>query len=336
MDKTGRRRGKRWLAIAIKLLVVALVAWFIRRAIVEAWGQLHEQRWQLDFWWLAASGGLYLLGTLCCAIFWHRTLRALGQPVSLAQAVRAYYVGQLGKYVPGKAMVVILRAGMVRGQGGDAAPAAVSVFFETLTMMAAGAFLSAAVLAVWFHEQTVWFWAAVAAMCISGVPVLPPVFKRLVRLVGVGKWDIASDEQLSAFGYRLAAMGWALTALGWVFLGASLWAVLRAMGAADCDLLGRLHLYTASVALATVVGFVSFVPSGAGVREAALTETLKLTTPQLGGGMALIAAILLRLACLVAELVISGILYVGIRGQGPQDRERGSASEANKPMNPES
>ena len=98
-------------------------------------GAIGPGRWQFDSWWLAASGGLYLLGTLCCGVFWHRTLRALGQPVSLPQALRAYYIGQLGKYVPGKAMVVILRAGLVRGQGSIPALAAVSVFLETLTMM---------------------------------------------------------------------------------------------------------------------------------------------------------------------------------------------------------
>ena len=46
-----------------------------------------------------------------------RTLRVLGQSVSLPLALRAYYIGQLGKYVPGKALVVILRAGLVRGPG---------------------------------------------------------------------------------------------------------------------------------------------------------------------------------------------------------------------------
>ena len=80
------------------------------------------------------------------------------------------------------------------------------------------------------------------------------------------------------------------------------------MGAADANPLAQLHLYTAAITLATVAGFVSFVPGGAVVREAVLTE---LMVPYLGGAVSLVGAILLRLAWLVAELIISGILYFG-------------------------
>ena len=157
------------------------------------------------------------MGTLCCGIFWHRTLRALGQPVSLAQALRAYYIGHLGKYVPGKAMVVILRAGLIRGQGVDTSLAAVSVFFETLTMMSTGALMAAAIVAVWLHGQTLLFWAAVAMMVAAGVPTLPPVFRRLVRLVGVGKvesgrrpknWPTSATGRCSRVGADRTRMGY--------------------------------------------------------------------------------------------------------------------------------
>ena len=313
MDKIHPSHVKRWAAAAIKLLIVALVVWYIRRTIVDAWEQLGTHRWQFDFWWLAASGGLYLLGTLCCGVFWHRTLRVMGQPVSLPQALRAYYIGHLGKYVPGKAMVVILRAGLVRGQGVDTALAAASVFLETLTMMSTGALMAAAIVAVWFRGQTLLFWAALGMMVAAGLPTLPPVFRRLVRLVGVGRTNPAIAEKLADLGYGTMLLGWLLTGLGWVILGLSFWATLRALGAADGNPFEQLHLYTAAVTLATVAGFVSFVPGGAVVREAVLTE---LMVPYLGGAVALVSAILLRLVWLVAELVISGILYFADSGLG--------------------
>jgi hypothetical protein len=310
VDQGISQRRKRWFLAAIKLLIVAIVVWFIRRTLVEAWAQLGAHPWQCNFGWLAAAGGLYLLGTLLCGIFWHRSLRALGQNVTLPQALRAYYIGHLGKYVPGKAMVVILRTGLVRGQGVDTALAAASVFFETLTMMAVGAFMSAAVVAIWFHEQTLLFWAAVAVMIVAGLPTLPPVFRRLVRLVGVGRSNPAIAEKLADLGYGTMLIGWLLTATGWVVVGLSFWAVLRSLGAADANPIGQVHLYTAAVTLATVAGFVSFVPGGAVVREAVLAE---LMVPLLGVAVAVLSAILLRLVWLVAELVISGILYLGMR-----------------------
>ena len=45
--------------------------------------------------------------------------------------------------IPGKAMVVVLRAGMSVPSGARAATAAIATFYETLVMMAAGSLLSA-------------------------------------------------------------------------------------------------------------------------------------------------------------------------------------------------
>lgn len=307
-DPTGRR--KRWFVATVKLLIVVVVVWCIRDTLLHAWNQLGERRWQCNFGWLVVAGGLYLLGTLLCGVFWHRTLLALGQKVGLPTALRAYYIGHLGKYVPGKAMVVILRTGMVRGEGVDTSLAAVSVFFKTLTMMSIGALMGAALVAGWFREQMLLFWAALAMMVAAGLPTLPPVFRRLVRLVGVGRANPAIAEKLGDLGYKTVLLGWVLTGLGWIILGLSFWAVLRAVGAGEANPIAQIHLQTAAVTLATVAGFLSFVPGGAVVREAVLTE---LMVPHLGDAVALLSAILLRLVWLVAELVISGILYVVAR-----------------------
>ena len=54
------------------------------------------------------------VGLVPMAWFWHRTLAALGQPAPWRATLRAYFLGHLGKYVPGKAMAVILRVAAVR------------------------------------------------------------------------------------------------------------------------------------------------------------------------------------------------------------------------------
>jgi len=301
------KRRRYWLLVAIKLLIVVVVVWFIRHTIVDAWKELEQHPLHVDFWWLTAAGGLYLLGSLFCGIFWHRVLRALGQNVGFWTALRAFYIGHLGKYVPGKAMVVILRAGLIRGPGVDASLAVVSIFFETLTMMSVGAFLAAAILAAWFRGQPLLLWASLVMLAVAGLPTLPPVFRRLVRLIGLGRLKPGMLEKLDGLGYEIVFLGWALNVIGWAILGLSYWTVLRALGAESGNPLGQLHLYTAGVALAVVAGFVSFVPGGAVVREAVLTE---LMAPRVGNTIALVGAVLLRLAWLVAEVAMSGVLSV--------------------------
>ena len=71
----------------------------------------------------------------------------------------------------------------------------------------------------------------------------------------------------------------------------------------------RLRLRELAVSLATVLGFVSFVPGGAVVREAALAKLTELMAPHLGSTISLVGAVLLRLVWLVAELIASGVLW---------------------------
>jgi hypothetical protein len=297
---------RKWLVLAIKLGIVAVVVWFLRSAALDAMAKLHESPLRLAPAWLAVSGFLYLLGLLPEGLFWHRVLRALGQEAGFGETMRAYFIGHLGKYVPGKAMVVILRTGLIRSHRVDTGLAVASVFLETLTMMSVGAFLAAAILAVSFPEHHWFVGLAVAMMAAAGLPTLPPVFSRLARLAGVGRSNPAVAEKLAGLGYPLLAGGWLAMTVGWLLMGASLWAVLRAIGA-PADLPGQWHLYTAAVALAVVGGFASMIPGGLLARELALGGFLD---RQLGvPGLGLIVAAVLRLVWLVAEILISSILY---------------------------
>ena len=304
---TSPSRRKTWLMTTLKAAILIVVLWAIRRTIYDALDQLHDQTWHFHPGWAFLAGGLYLVGLLPAALFWHRLLLALGQGPRLGESLRAYFLGHLGKYVPGKAMVVVIRTGLIRSPRVSAAVAAVSVFSETLTMMAVGACMAAAIVAVWFRDQLWLCLLSLGLMVVAGLPTLPPVFSWLVRLTRIGRFDPAAARQLGSLGYGILLFGWITLAIGWVIMGLSFWATLRAMGAGDADPLPQLPLYTAGVCLATVVGFLSPLPGGAVIREAVLTEFM---VANLGGGIALASAVLLRLVWLVSELGISIILYI--------------------------
>jgi len=306
--------ARRWLLLGAKLLVIALVVWFVRRTLVEGWSQLGDYQWGLGFAWLVLAGGLYLLALCPAAVFWFCCLRALGQQPHLGETLRAYFIGHLGKYVPGKAMVVVIRAAMIGGHRVDTGVAAASVFLETLTWVASGSFLAAAYLAVRVSHQHMAVLGAVALMALAGLPTLPPVFARLARLAGVGRSDPQTVAKLHRLGFRTILLGWMIMPLGWAFMGLAYWATLRGIGLAQLDAIAELPRYTAAIALATVAGFAAiFLPAGVGVREAALVE---LTIPYLRGFapqaelVAWVSAVLIRLVSVVSELVISGILYL--------------------------
>ena len=151
MNRPGFRR--RWVSIVVELSIVAILAWFVRGTILGAVAKIRTYPHAFSFGWLAAAALLYLAGLLPEGLFWHRVLRDLGQEAELAETLRAYFIGHLGKYVPGKAMVVVLRTGLIRSHRVDTRMAVASVFLETLTMMAVGACVAAAILAVRFSDQ---------------------------------------------------------------------------------------------------------------------------------------------------------------------------------------
>jgi uncharacterized membrane protein YbhN (UPF0104 family) len=301
---------RKWVLRLIKATIVVLVIGGVTASVVQARTELSRFEWTLRPWWLAAAGGLYLLSILPCAIFWHYLLRALGQRPNLGETLRAYYIGHLGKYVPGKALVVVIRTWLIQGGRVDASVAAVSVFVETLTMMAVGAFWAATILLLAFPEHGWLVLLAAALMIAAGLPTLPPVFRAIVARLPLPRLQQIAHVDLGGLTYRLMVGGWIGISVGWVLMGLSLWATLHAIGVQDLDPLRQLPLYTASVSLAVVAGFLSGIPGGAVVREGILWALLavEFTKP-----VALVAAIFLRLIWLLSELVISGILYMAVR-----------------------
>ncbi len=319
MDQNHAGSKKKWLLRAVKLAIVIVVACAVGRSLHHAWQQLGDHQWQFQPFWLAVSAAIYLLGILPPALFWHRVLRVLGQDAHWFDAIRAYYIGHLGKYVPGKAMVVVLRAGLIRGRNVDTSIAAVSVFVETLTMMAAGSFLAATILVFWFREQGWIIVASLIVMVLAGLPTIPPLFRRLARLAGVGRSNPAIAAKLHQLHAGTLLQGWLAMMLSWGMLGFSYWAVLRAMDIPGLDPIGQLPRYIAAVTVAVVAGFLLLVlPGGVGGREFALvqlmTPYLATLVPGAGVAAAWASAALLRLVWLVSELAISGILYyLGVR-----------------------
>lgn len=302
-----------WAKLVFRGLVFAAVVGGIVYSVGRSLDEFQKQDFSLadvNAWWLVASGGIYLAGLVPWWLFWHQTLRALGQQPTLWESFVAYFISQLGKYMPGKALVIVVRTDFVRSSRVDTTVAATSVFVETLTMMAVGALLSAIILMVLFHDQWKLVLLALGMMLCVGVPTIPPLFRRIVRLLQVQRANPKIDEALRGLDYRLILTGWPGLVLGWCLLGLSLWATLRAMPGAHAppaDLLHTLPALTAFLALAMVAGFLTPLPGGLGVRELVAGVLL---APLVGQVEAIVSVVLLRFTWLLAEIIISTILYL--------------------------
>ena len=317
-----RSPWKKRLVATTKFLLFALVVVWIANRLSKDWTEISQYDWRPRPGWLLASGLFYLAAYLPSAYFWRLSIRWLGGAPGVFSAFKAFYVSQLGKYVPGKALVVVIRSALVANDKTKASVAAICVFYETLTMMATGALLSALIVAVYFREH--WLYSALAlltAVCV-GLPLLPPIFVRVLSILRVGKNDPTLQERFRALTWRSLFVGVGLTSVLWLFFGLSLWAAIGALGVAVGPFLPSAHLLIAASALAVVFGFaVAVAPGGLGVREAALTillipffETL-LQAPENSAfttgaeTLATIVALVQRLVSIVAEIAAVAAFY---------------------------
>ena len=307
---------RRFGPLLLKLAVLAIVFWAGHHAVTVGFDELRQKGWQIDQLrpaWAILAGVLYLISQLPSGWFWRSVLIAFDQPVPLGRALRAYYIGHLGKYIPGKLMVVVLRAALLGGPAAKTPLAVMAVFYETFTTMAVSAVLALIFL---LFTNTSHYDLIVSAFLLAialTLPTVPPIFIRLLRFL---RMLPTTEQQTLSAPYlppRLIIRGWVSIAVGWLWIGASLWATLRAIGIEDVSLPANLLLFTATAALSVAVGFISMLPAGLGVREVILLELLApeldLLMPAQGQKFALIAVVVLRLAWLAAEFILAAVLY---------------------------
>jgi uncharacterized membrane protein YbhN (UPF0104 family) len=205
-----------------------------------------------------------------------------------------------------------------------------SVFVETLTVMAVGAFLAAIISALVLKSEAYIPLIALGIAAVTGVPTSPPVLRWFIALGttrfargAAGEPDGEKSEDIQArirgITFGVLSTGWMAAVIGWVLFATSLWGTLRAIGIDEFPLIANLSVLIAAVASAVVLGFLSMVPGGLGVRDGVLFGLL---APICGEANALVASVLMRLVWLVSEVVVCGILYIGRGSRGQRSEVR--------------
>ena len=316
-------RGKKWAwRLGKTLLAAAILAGVIRQFYRDLSqpsdpDQPHLDQLHLQPVWLVASGLLYLAALSLSAVYWYRLLWIFGDRPSFFKAYRAYFIGHLGKYVPGKAWALLLRGGLVRGPEVRLGVAIITSFYEVLATMAAGALVAAIVFVFDPPQATPLQWnplfTGLLLLGICGLPLMPTVFNFLVQRMAK-RFPTIDAFQLPRIGILTLIEGILTTTLGWGLLGLSLWAMFQGVLPEPPALtLATWAQYCAAVGLAYVAGFLAFVlPSGVGVREYFLRHMLVFAGPE---RWIAAAVLLLRLVWTTAELILAAVLFP-MRSQG--------------------
>lgn len=294
---TSRRAAR----IAFGVLAVAALAW----ATVAQWSRVRDAIGLVSIADLVLAFAATLAGTYAAMLAWRAILADLGSPLSLRDAGQVFFVGQLGKYIPGSLWSVAAQIELARDRDVPRRRSAAAAVLAIVVALTAAGVVAAATLPFTaggtLHPYR-WFFAVPV---VGLVALHPKVFRRFGRLSATG---VAT------------ALAWS-TAY-WAAFGVAVWALARAVPGQHASLL---PLSVGAYALAWSAGFLFLVaPAGAGVREGALTVLL---APAVGSGRALGFALVARLLATLADLVWGAVAVV-TRGTSGQDVRRTGRSNS--------
>ena len=258
------------LAVAARWLLLVLVLVAFGVALHGKWADVREDLGRLDVPAVLLAALLCLLGTLGAAQSWREVLADLGSRVSLLAGARIFFVGQLGKYVPGAVWPVLVQMrlgallGVPRVRMGLA-------FVVTLGLsLALGLVVGLAALPgllAGAHPAYAWLLVLLPAALVFLQPrALNAVLVRALRLARRPPLEHA----LTGRGIARAGVG---VMVFWLVGGLHVWVLAVDLGAAPWR---TLPLAIGGFALAFCIGPLFVVlPAGAGVREAVLIVLLR-------------------------------------------------------------
>ena len=283
----------RWSRTALRVAFLVFVIFAVVLAVRGQGDELQDALARTG--WAAAAGSLVavLVGLFASAMVWRALLTDLGAHLPLRTALHVFFLGQLGKYLPGSVFAVAAQMELGRDQGvsRNRVGTASLLFMGVLT--ATGVLVASVALPLVSPDALRHYFWVLAVLPVGLVCLAPPILTRLVATLLRLLRREPLERPLSSKGVG-AAVGWALAM--WAAYGGHLLLLVMPQhrtGEANLPLLSL-----GGYALAWTVGFlVLLVPAGAVIREAVLVVAF--------------AGVLDRPAALAVAAVSRGVMTLG-------------------------
>ncbi len=305
------------LSSVLGLLIGAVTIGFVVRTLASEWSRSRDAILDAEPGWLVL--GLVLAGLAMSSIAWtwDDVLDVLGGKVGRARALAWYFIGELGKYLPGGVWPLVGRGEMARRGGVPRARAYASVALSLVTLYLAAMLVAIGLLPFALAGDELGAVVFVLALLPLGLALLHPrVLEPMLALL----------RRVTRLDLALAVPPWrAMVAVvirygpAWLFVGGATWAVARAV--TPDPSLARVAF---AAVLSWIAGFLAVpVPAGAGVREAVFIAACGLAS-----GEGAVVAVAVRVLFILVDGAGAAIAVPAMRlfaARRPR-RARGAAS----------
>jgi uncharacterized membrane protein YbhN (UPF0104 family) len=304
--RPGRRAAVASTALGVVLALAA--AGFVGRALVRDRGEIGDALDGASPGWLVMAVVLAVVGMLAIAIPWRRAIQLLGDDLPTSQVIRRYFVGEIGKYVPGGVWPILGRGELAARWGIRRTAAYSSVLLSLLALYLAAMFVVVTGLPALLSGDDGTGPIVVLLLLPLGLLALHP--RVLGGAIGVVERVTHRQVDLTIPAWRSSVALVVRYVPAWLAIGGATWAVARSLDPSA----GVVEVGTAAT-LSWLVGFVLVpVPGGVGVREAAFVAAAGSLDPGIAAAVAVAARIIFVAVDALGALIGSSLLRPPARG----------------------
>lgn len=302
-------RSRRHLLTVLRWGLAVAVVVAVAYALARNWSSVAVHLRQVTWGALVGSGLLAMLPPLLSMLGWRVLLADLGSPVAPGPAAGMFFVGQLGKYVPGAVWSVVAQAEIGARlhipRRRTAVGGLIAVGMAAVTGIVVG--LPVVPLVLGPGEIAGSSWTVVVVLLLAVLVLWPRLLNTVIWLLLRLLRRDPLDARLSRAGVA-RAVGWFV--LAWLAAGCQVWVLSHEL-ASDAEPTELLLVAVSGFALASAAGILSVVlPAGVGVRDGVLVLALSAVMPV---AAATAVAVLVRFLTVVADVVWAAVGWVWAR-----------------------
>jgi uncharacterized membrane protein YbhN (UPF0104 family) len=271
------------------MLLAAVAVAFVGQRLASNWDDVVDALSGARPAWIAGAVVLAVVGMTAIAVPWRRALRSVGGDLAMGQTVARYYLGELGKYLPGGVWPVLGRGELARRAGVPRVPA-----YGSVALSLAALYLAAMLLAVAGAPAILggerggdagrYVW--ILALLPIGIGLLHHAVLERLRRAGEKLLGRKIEAEIPPWRDSLALVACYVPA--WLLIATATWAVTRGLG----QDVGWWDVAPAAV-LSWIVGFLLVpVPGGVGVREAAFVAAAGSLDPGVAAAVGVVARVM--------------------------------------------
>ena len=291
-SNSSKKEIASWYGRALLIFILIAVAWYIRANLRE----IVKHEFSFNYRYLAASFAIMLAAHLSMVIIWKDVAASYGLKAPFKKTAKAFFLSQLGKYLPGKLGIFLVRFSVYREHSKRKIAVATSV--EYISLFTATFFLVIIGLAFAPKRTPDWIrWMSGAGILAFLVILWPPFFQKAIN----GGLKILKKPPLREFPpYRKTIKYITAYLFTGLLFGLSLHLSLSAVDPVPFQYFITI---TGTFFAAILAGIAAvFAPSGIGVREGVLFMILPAFMPK---PTVIIGAILSRLVMTASELLLA-------------------------------